>query len=244
MHSSISTDIFKYPLKIFKIYGAWPIEKIGRAKWFLSIPTYILLTTFCTLLLIQLPKSSYEEAIEALMSFIVLIFYLFQIILLRINHKKLASLLKTMNIIENTYLRDTDLDILSKKLNTSKLLYKVLGTAYIMAMTFLFLTAFLDSNYVLVFPSHFPYDYTDPARPVIYYCTILYQYFICIYAVVVCSVLNSYGPMLYSVLTTYLRILGLQINDIGWQKPLDQKNAIANEHKISKCAQFYAECIR
>lgn len=245
MYSSISFDMLKNPFLVLKICGAWPIAKFGRFQWIHTIFVFVFYISFNMLMVLYLPNASYIDLIETINSLAITIFIIFQLIMVRINYNKFVHVFEMMQTIERNYLSDKDLDILTKKSKFTNLLHVVLTFVYVSAMTIALFTAFINDDYVLVFPSYFPYDYTDRNRPGVYYCTILYQYFSSLFSSFACAALNSYGPVLYTILTTYLRLLGMKVRAVGWEQSRSkERNTKTNEIKLENCAKLYKLCIR
>ena len=244
MHpSSVSVNMLNFPLTVWKFCGVWPNEKFGCFKWLYTMIFLVFYTIYNLLISINLPKSvADDEFIENLNTLVITVFLQVQVVFVRLNYKKLLHLFQMMHKIENNYFGDMDFDVLAKTAKSAKFLSASMCTVYCFVIQFAIITVLFDNRRVLLWPSYFPFDYKTQSLG--YYCAIVYQYCLGMVTAFNAAALTSFAPILYSILRTYIKLLGMKIKAMGWQKYVAADIKQLNEHKIVECLKYYDLIIR
>lgn len=236
---------------VWRFFGIWPETNDGYLYIVIAIIAHALFSftfTVCMLLSIGTAANAVEIA-DILLIAATFICTSTKAVILIVNRKvflKALELFKELEIGTDTCPEEQDILLkASKSASRVWLMYSALGYT---AVSSAVIGPFINGH-VLVYPSVYPFDWESSRT--CYYLTLTYQAISNYFILIIMLTIDTYGPVMFLFLSTYLNILRLRLETAGSIMPplSNVPDAQVNlEHYratvLGQCGNYHQLCLK
>lgn len=236
----ISMQIMKLHYKLWRLCGVWPRSTDRLPYRIYSYFLYLVgLIWFNLHILLSLGQAvDTSEVVDIILPCTTTLNISITAFFLIYNQQYVIRIFEQMQTLEMTLQPDELTTLLKTKVTTNKLAIAMTVSLWL-ACLFCFLRPCFSANRALLWTAWFPFDWTQAARPTLYYVALTYQLLGNTYMAVLLTSFQLCAPSLYMILSAFIDILCKRLESIG-QMAHDRNSP---EEQLKECIRFHNICL-